>query len=96
VGTRSSHAAETQALTGHLPCVRCASIGHPACDEVERLIDAAKGNRWGHRDATMILLAYRHGLRASELCDLRWVGPSCSIWIGACILPILAAAMSYV
>jgi hypothetical protein len=26
----------------------------------------------GHRDATMIRLAYRHGLRASELCDLRW------------------------
>ncbi|MGC1740977.1 MAG: hypothetical protein WA754_00150, partial [Pseudolabrys sp.] len=31
--------------------------------EVERLMNAAKGNRWGHRDATMILAAYRHGLR---------------------------------
>src|SRR5215510_8950452 len=40
--------------------------------EVERLIDAAKDNRWGHRDATMILLAFRRGLRASELVDLRW------------------------
>jgi integrase len=40
--------------------------------EVERLIDAAKGNRWGHRDATMILVAFRHGFRASELVDLRW------------------------
>ena len=40
--------------------------------EVEKLIDAAKDNRWGHRDATMILLAFRHGLRASELVDLRW------------------------
>jgi integrase len=40
--------------------------------EVERLIDAAKDNRWGHRDATMILLAFRHGLRVSELVDLRW------------------------
>jgi type 1 fimbriae regulatory protein FimB/type 1 fimbriae regulatory protein FimE len=40
--------------------------------EVERVIAAVKGNRWGHRDATMILLAYRHGLRASELADLRW------------------------
>ena len=29
-------------------------------------------NRWGHRDATMILVAYRHGLRTSELVDLRW------------------------
>src|SRR5262249_50427550 len=33
---------------------------------------AASGNRWGHRDATAILLAYRHGLRASELVALRW------------------------
>src|SRR5262245_19981338 len=40
--------------------------------EVTRLADAAKANRWGHRDATMILIAYRHGLRASELVDLRW------------------------
>ncbi len=40
--------------------------------EVGRLMDAAKGNRYGHRDATMILVAYRHGLRASELVDLRW------------------------
>jgi type 1 fimbriae regulatory protein FimB/type 1 fimbriae regulatory protein FimE len=40
--------------------------------EVERVIAAAKGNRWGHRDATMILVAFRHGLRASEVCDLRW------------------------
>ena len=40
--------------------------------EVERLMKAANGNRWGHRDATMILVAYRHGLRVSELVDLRW------------------------
>jgi integrase len=40
--------------------------------EVEKLIEAAKSNRHGHRDATMILVAYRHGLRASEVCDLRW------------------------
>ena len=31
--------------------------------EVEKLIKAAGKNRWGHRDATMILVAYRHGLR---------------------------------
>jgi site-specific recombinase XerD len=40
--------------------------------EVERLMEAARGNRYGHRDATMILVAYRHGLRVSELTDLRW------------------------
>jgi integrase len=40
--------------------------------EVGRLIAAAKNNRHGHRDATMLLVGYRHGLRASEICDLRW------------------------
>src|SRR5262245_45426078 len=40
--------------------------------EVERLLAAAKANRHGHRDATMILTAFRHGLRAAELVDLRW------------------------
>lgn len=40
--------------------------------EVSMLIAAAKDNRHGHRDATMILTAYRHGFRAGELCDLRW------------------------
>jgi hypothetical protein len=39
--------------------------------EVQRLMKAARGNRWGHRDATMLLVAFRHGLRASELVDLR-------------------------
>src|SRR5215218_4179124 len=43
-------------------------------DEVERLIAAAKKDmrRHPHRDATMLLLAYRHGLRASELIGVRW------------------------
>ena len=40
--------------------------------EFAALAEAAKGNRWGHRDATMIAVAYRHGLRAAELVDLRW------------------------
>jgi integrase len=40
--------------------------------EVEALIAACRGNRRPHRDATMILVAFRHGLRASELCDLQW------------------------
>jgi integrase len=40
--------------------------------EVEALIAACRGNRRPHRDATMILIAFRHGLRASELCDLQW------------------------
>jgi integrase len=40
--------------------------------EVEKLIKAAKAGRWGHRDATLILVAFRHGLRAKEACELEW------------------------
>jgi type 1 fimbriae regulatory protein FimB/type 1 fimbriae regulatory protein FimE len=40
--------------------------------EVEQLIAAVKGNRWGQRDATMLLVCFRHGLRAAELCGLQW------------------------
>src|SRR6476659_7733382 len=40
--------------------------------EVNRLISAAGENRNGHRDATMVLVAYRHGLRAGELVMQRW------------------------
>ena len=42
-----------------------------AAMEIETLFKAVKGNPNGHRDATMILIAYRHGLRALELCDLQ-------------------------
>ena len=45
---------------------------HLTPSEVEQLIEAAKTNRYGHRDATMLLVAFRHGLRASELCSLEW------------------------
>jgi site-specific recombinase XerD len=43
--------------------------------EVARLMKAASADesrRYGHRDATMILLAFRHALRVSELVNLRW------------------------
>jgi integrase len=40
--------------------------------EVEKLIRAAKDGRYGDRDATLILIAFRHGLRAIEICDLEW------------------------
>jgi integrase len=45
---------------------------HLTPGEVDALVEAAKANRHGHRDATMILVAFRHGLRAAEVCDLRW------------------------
>jgi type 1 fimbriae regulatory protein FimB/type 1 fimbriae regulatory protein FimE len=41
--------------------------------EVELLMETArKRGRYGHRDAAMILVAVRHGLRPSEVCALRW------------------------
>ena len=40
-------------------------------DEVAALLRSAKKSRHGARNHAMILLAYRHGLRASELVNLR-------------------------
>ena len=40
--------------------------------EVEKLIKAAGGNRYGARDSCMLRICFRHALRASELCDLQW------------------------
>jgi integrase len=67
---------ETTAQTGHttvipkrLPNAALRNREYLTDAEVTKLIAAAKGNV---RDVTMILVAYRHGLRASELVDLRW------------------------
>src|SRR5215510_4378304 len=40
--------------------------------EVAKLLTALRANRHGHRDWLIGLLIYRHGLRVSEACDLRW------------------------
>ena len=40
--------------------------------EVTKLLAALKHNRHGHRDWLIGLMIYRHGLRVSEACDLRW------------------------
>jgi integrase len=41
--------------------------------EIERLMTVARRDgRYGHRDVTAILVAFRHGLRSSELVDLQW------------------------
>lgn len=46
---------------------------HLTAEEVDRLAAAAtRIGRHGHRDGTVILIAYRHGLRVSELVALRW------------------------
>ena len=45
---------------------------HLSRDDVQTLCKAARRNRNGTRDAAAIWLAFNHGLRISELCDLRW------------------------
>jgi type 1 fimbriae regulatory protein FimB len=40
--------------------------------ELAKLIKAARDGRYGQRDATLILLMARHGLRVSEAVDLLW------------------------
>ena len=51
-----------------LPNAQLRSSEHLTEAEVERLMKAAGKNRWGHRDATMILVAYRHGLQSLRAC----------------------------
>ena len=41
-------------------------------DELEKLIKAGRNGRYGRRDATLVLLMARHGLRVTEAVDLRW------------------------
>jgi integrase len=45
---------------------------HLTENEVDRLLAALGRNRHGQRDWLIGLLIYRHGLRVSEACDLRW------------------------
>jgi type 1 fimbriae regulatory protein FimB len=45
---------------------------HLTEDEVDKLLKAVKQGRYGQRDHLMVLMAFLHGLRVSELCDLQW------------------------
>src|ERR1051326_5828861 len=45
---------------------------HLSREEVLALCKAARKNRYGTRDAAAIWIAFNHGLRVSELCDVRW------------------------
>ena len=40
--------------------------------EMEKVLDAATDGRHGHRDRTLLLLMYRHGLRVSEAISMKW------------------------
>jgi integrase len=57
---------------GRKPNAAYRSREHLTEDEVVRLVKAARGNRRGARDAALIFLMYRHGLRVSEACARDW------------------------
>jgi integrase len=61
-----------QARPTRLPNAEMRSREYLTPAEIEKLIKAAKEGRWGLRDACLIMVAYRHGLRAVEACDLEW------------------------
>lgn len=70
IATQSS---KNKQFARRLPNSTYRSREHLLSKEVDRLLEGArKRGRHGHRDATMILLAYRHGLRPLELTTLRW------------------------
>jgi site-specific recombinase XerD len=47
---------------------------HLLAEEVEAMRDAIKkkSGRHAHRDSTLILIIYRHGLRVEEVANLKW------------------------
>ncbi len=57
---------------GRKPNAEYRTQEHLTEDQVNKLLTALKANRYGHRDRLIALVCYRHGLRVSELCDLRW------------------------
>jgi integrase len=63
---------ENRSVPARLPNAKLRSREYLTPTEVERLMKAAQHGRYGYRDATLILIAFRHGLRAAEICDLEW------------------------
>lgn len=63
---------ENTKRAGRLPNEAYRTREHLTEDEVLKVLDALKRNRYGQRDRLMGLLAFRHGLRVSELIDLQW------------------------
>src|SRR5262249_4501050 len=61
-----------RSMPGRPPNAAVRSREYLTPQEVEKLMRQARQGRYGHRDATLILIAFRHGLRASEICDLEW------------------------
>jgi type 1 fimbriae regulatory protein FimB/type 1 fimbriae regulatory protein FimE len=78
VPLRGTNGARPNTLNGKVPPLRrrnkdLRSREYLTSEEVDQLITAARSlGRHGHRDMTMIMMAFRHGLRVSELIALRW------------------------
>src|SRR5215469_2918096 len=60
------------ATSGRLPNNVYRIREHLTEAEMAKLLTALSRNRHGHRDWLIGLIIYRHGLRVSEACDLRW------------------------
>src|ERR1043166_2542687 len=78
-GLRLVETAKPNAENGTKPPARMRNADrrpreHLSRDEVMVLIKIARANRQGARNAAAIWIAFNHGLRVSELCDLRWSG----------------------
>ena len=53
--------------------VNCTVRKYLTAREIEKLMDYARSTAATDiGTSTMILVTYRHGLRASEVCDLQW------------------------
>ena len=62
--------------TGRRTKSKTATVDHGGKDfltdaEMKRFLDVSRHSRNGVRDYTMMLMAFRHGLRVSELVDVR-------------------------
>jgi integrase len=64
--------ADMRTVAGRKPNDAYRTREHLTETEMTKLLAALKGNRHGHRDWLIGLVIYRHGLRVSEACDLRW------------------------
>ena len=73
MSTHSAHnAKECVMLPVRRPNAEYRVREHLTESEVEELLAVLRRNRHGHRDWLIGLMIYRHGLRVSEACDLRW------------------------
>jgi type 1 fimbriae regulatory protein FimE len=77
-GTRGGRRRAPSTVNGTVPPRRVRNAArrpreYLTVKEVGLLMETArKRGRHGHRDATVILIAFRHGLRPAEACALRW------------------------